>query len=144
MDGQGLFGVLRIAHLDLEAQLAKVEHAAASDRATPLSDLTQMRKAIDSAEETVLFPVLRRAMGPETILAESCTNEHHELADRLETLVRSPESAGFTAAFAALAQDVREHQQDELEAVVPVLIEALGEEGATELAAGFQRALSRS
>ena len=144
MDGRRLVGAVRTAHLDVDAQLAQVERAAPRDRAAFLADLTRMMRALASAEEGVLFPALRQAMSPETILAESCTTEHHDLADRLETLARSPGRAGFSAAFAALAQEVREHQQDELDTVIPVLIEALGEGGATELAVGFERALSRS
>jgi len=142
MDGRRLVGAVRTAHLDVEAQLAYVESVAAPERAAPLADLTRMMRALASAEEAVLFPALRLAMSPETILAESCTTEHQDLADRLETLARSPERAGFTAAFAALAREAREHQQDELDTVVPVLIEALGEERATELAADFDRALT--
>jgi hypothetical protein len=144
MDGRRLVGAVRTAHVDVATQFAQVERAAVADRAAPLADLIGMMRALASAEETVLFSALRTAMSPETILAESCTTEHQDIADRLETLARSPQRAGFTPAFVALRQDVREHQQDELDTVIPLLIEALGEEGATELAAAFDRALASS
>jgi hypothetical protein len=144
MDGRRLVGAIRTAHLDVGTQLAQVERAAVADRPALLADLIRMIRALTSAEEEVLFSALRTAMNPETILAESCTTEHQDIADRLETLARSPHRAGFTTAFAALTQDVREHQQDELDTVLPVLIEALGEAGATELAAAFDRALAES
>jgi hypothetical protein len=141
MDGRRLVGAIRTAHLDIGAQVAQVERAAGPDRAAHLADLMRMMRALASAEEQVLFAALRLAMSPETNLAESCTIEHQDIADRLATLARSPQQAGFTTAFAALAQDVREHQQDEIDTVIPVLIEALGEDGATDLAAAFDRAL---
>ena len=142
MDGRRLVGSLRTAHLDVGNQVAQVERAAEADRARPLADLMRMMRALAHAEEEVLFSALRLAMGPETVLVDSCTTEHQDLADRLETLARSPHQPGFTAAFAALARDVREHQQDELDTVIPVLVEALGEDGATALAASFDRALT--
>ena len=144
MDGRRLVGAVRTGHLDVDAQLVRVERAAAGDRAEPLADLMRIMGALARAEERVLFPALRQAMSPETILAESCTTEHQDLADRLETLARSPQQPGFTAAFAALAQDIREHLQDELDTVVPVLVEALGEDGATDLASAFDQALASS
>ncbi len=142
MDGRRLVVAVRAAHLGVEEQLAQVEHAAASDKGAPLADLTRMMQALASAEEQVLFPALQLAMSPETILAESCLAEHQDLANRLATLARSPEQAGFPAAFAALAQDVREHQQDERDTVIPPLVEALSEEALNDLAAAFDRALA--
>jgi hypothetical protein len=137
-----LVGAVRTAHLDVDAQFALVERVSESERGRCLADLTDMMRALASAEEGVLFPALRRAMSPETILVDSCTTEHQDLADRLQTLARNPEGAGFTAAFSALARDAREHQQDELDTVIPVLVEALTEDGATALAARFERALA--
>ena len=142
MDGRRLVGAVRTAHLDVDAQFAMVEQAKAADRGRCLADLTRMMRALASAEEQVLFPALRRAMSPETILIDSCAAEHQDLADRLQTLARNPEGAGFTAAFAVLARDAREHQQDELDTVIPVLVEALSEEDATDLAAKFELALA--
>lgn len=125
-------------------QFAQVEEAALTERATPLDDLMRMMRALAAAEEDVLFPALRQAVGPEANLADSCMAEHRDLADRLETLARSPHQPGFDTAFAALAQDARDHQRDEIDILVPVLIEARGEEGASELAASFERALGRA
>lgn len=142
MDGRRLVGAVRTAHLDVGAQLAKIERAAVADRAEPLADALRMMRALAAAEEGVLFPALRQAMEPETVLAESCTTEHQDLADRLETLARSPHQPGFDSAFAALVQEIREHQQDEIDTVIPVLVEALGEDGTAELAAAFDRALA--
>ena len=133
---------MRTAHIDVDAQFAMVERAEGADRGRCLTDLVDMMRALAVAEEQVLFPALRRAMSPETILIDSCAAEHQDLADRLQTLARNPEAAGFTAAFAVLARDAREHQQDEFDTVVPVLVEALSEEDATELAAKFERALA--
>jgi hypothetical protein len=137
-----LVGAVRTAHLDVDTQFAQVERTAAADRGRGLADLSRMMRALASAEERVLFPALRRAMDPETVLADSCAAEHQDFADRLQTLARNPEGAGFDAAFAALARDAREHQQDELDTVIPVLVEALSEEDATELAKQFERALA--
>jgi hypothetical protein len=141
MDGRRLVGAVRTAHLDVEMQFAQVEGATPTERATPLADLMRMMRALAAAEEEVLFPALRLAVGPEPNLADSCTAEHQDLADRLATLARSPHQPGFVTAFAALAEEARDHQRDEIDILVPVLIEAQGEEGASELGAAFARAL---
>ena len=141
MDGRRLVGVVRTAHLDVGNQFAKVDLAADTERAEPLTELLRMMQAVAAAEEQVLFPALRQAMRPETVLADSCATEHQDLANRLETLARSPHQPGFANAFSALARDVREHQQDEIDTVIPVLIEALGEDGTAALAAAFDRAV---
>ena len=99
-NGDGAVGVwwerYATAHLDVDVAARGRSRAAPGDRAAPLADLTRMMRALAAAEESVLFPALRQAMSPETILVDSCTTEHQDLADRLETLARSPERAGFT------------------------------------------------
>lgn len=96
-------------------------------------------KALGTAEEQVLFPAVRVAMNGSDVLVASCTTEHRDLSSRLATLALHPASRGFPAALDTLAHDVAHHQRDELESVVPILVEAFGDDGTRDLAIAFNR-----
>ena len=128
--------------MDVEGELAAVANAAPEGRGALLERLIRRCEAMTEAEESVLFPALRLAMGDEPLLAESCVAEHRDIHDRLQALARRPRGAGFDRALAGLAQDMRNHQHDEMDTVLPVLTEALGEEGSAALAEAFAEALA--
>jgi iron-sulfur cluster repair protein YtfE (RIC family) len=135
-----LVGAVDAAHREVATRLAALEGAAAADRDERLAQLAAVICATAEAEEQVLFPAARRALG-DNVLIDACAAEHSEAAHRLEALASHPSGAGFASAVSALATDVRNHMRDETLAVVPLLDEALGEHGAAELAADFDRAL---
>jgi hypothetical protein len=133
-----LEAVVTAAHREVDARLTALEGAAAGQRADHLARLAAVIHATADAEERVLFPALRDAIGDD-VLVETCVADHGEAAHRLETLAGHPDGPGFEIAIAALARDVRNHMRDETEAMVPLLDEALGEAGAARLAADFER-----
>jgi hypothetical protein len=141
MDIGPLVGAVTAAHRQVGTRLSAVEGAAALERADCLTRLSQTVHATADAEEALLFPAFRMAMGGDGVLAETCAAEHRELGDRLDALTSHPESPGFPTALRSLADDLRNHQADEVNVMLPVLAEALGEEHAAELAASFGRAV---
>ncbi|MEY2478783.1 MAG: Hemerythrin cation binding domain [Actinomycetota bacterium] len=136
-----LVGAVTAAHREVDARLTALEGAAAAERAARLAQLVRVIHATADAEEHVLFPALRHALGESNLLVETCAADHSEVAHRLDTLASHPTSPGFEAAISALARDVRNHMRDEDEAMVPLLDEALGEGRSAELAADFSRVL---
>lgn len=142
MQGRRLVGAVRMAHVDLETELAALVGAEPARRPALLERVIRLAEATSSAEEAVLFPALRNAMGDdETAMAETCLTEHRDMSDRLKILAGRPAGAGFDTALIALVGDMRDHQHDEVDTVLPVLTEALGEEGSATLAEVFSRAL---
>jgi iron-sulfur cluster repair protein YtfE (RIC family) len=135
-----LVGVVTDAHREINARLAAVEAAQVHERVEQLARLAQVIHATAEAEEHFLFPALRQAVGDD-VLVETCAADHSEAAHRLETIALHPRGPGFEMAISALAKDVRDHMRDELDAVVPVLAEALGEDRSAELADEFRRAV---
>ena len=142
MDRTPLVGVVAAAHRAVDARLSALEIATFAERAERVARLAEILHTTGEAEESVLFSALRDAVGGD-VLVETCTADHSEASDRLETLARHPEGPGFAAAVATLAQDVRNHMRDETDALIPVLEEALGQDRAAALAADFERALAR-
>lgn len=136
-----LVGAVTAAHREVDARLTALEGAAAAERADRLAQLSKAIHATADAEEHVLFPALRQALGENDLLVETCAADHSEVAHRLETLAAHPSGPGFEVAIAALARDVRNHMRDEDEAMVPLISEALGEGRSAELAADFSRML---
>lgn len=132
-----------MAHVDLETELAALTDAEPARRPVLLDRVMRRAEATTQAEEAVLFPALRTAMGDEeTVLAESCLSEHQDISDRLKALARRPSGPGFEAALAKLAADMRDHQHDEVDTLLPVLTESLGEEGSATLAEVFTQTLA--
>ena len=142
MDGRRLVGEVRMAHADLEADLAAVANAGPESRPVALGRLIRRVRVTSEAEETVLFPALQGALGEEPLLAETCRADHRDVMDRLQTLARRPGGPGFERALGTLADDMRDHQRDEIDTLLPVICEALGEQGSAELAEVFSRAMS--
>lgn len=136
-----LLTAVATAHREAADRLAAVGAAAADDRPSRLALLASVVHRTAHAEETVLFPTFRQAMGDEAALVETLTAEHGEIADRLDALIGHPTAGGFANAVAALARDLRDHQADEVDAMLPVLTETLGEDEAAALAAEFCQAL---
>jgi iron-sulfur cluster repair protein YtfE (RIC family) len=97
--------------------------------------------ATAKAEESVLFPIVRRLMDDDGVLTEACAAEHRETAHRLDTIASSLDASGFATAVHELARDMRHHMADEERAALPLLAEALDPSASVELADRFRNAI---
>lgn len=141
MQSAPLVAAVATAHREVAERLAAVGAAEAEDRPRRLATLVATVHTTAKAEEAVLFPAFRQAMGDDAALVETLEAEHQEVGDRLDAMLRHPTAEGFANAVEALARDLRDHQADEVDAMLPLLAEALGEDEAGALATQFREAL---
>jgi hypothetical protein len=124
------------AHQVIADRLSLIALSPPEERTALLEDLSRQADITARAEEDVLFPAVRKVLG-DGVLVEACAAEHRDVHDRLEALASRPDGAGFIGALDSLTRDVRNHFQDEMESVVPVLDEALDQSESERLARAF-------
>lgn len=116
------------SHERLKVLLDRLEQAPDPDAAAPLVSELRTELAIHFAEEEVhdgvftWLAAMDSSLGP---LLRELEAEHARLLPQMDELARTPAPASFAAAVHAFAEQLREHERREHEA----LARALGEGG---------------
>jgi hemerythrin superfamily protein len=109
-------------HKDVAARLTAVLAKSGNDRAEEFSSLADMLHAHETAEETVIYPALRKLGEEGSRIADHRTSEENAAADVLTKLKGlSCDSDEFTTLFTEFSGKVHDHAASEEAEVLPML-----------------------
>jgi len=124
---QDIVKVLQSQHQQVRELLTTIGSASASDRAQPFNELISMLKAHETAEESVVYPAIRR-VGGESI-ADKRIAEQKEAETVIAGLQKAdPSSSQFAEMFNKFHAAVEEHANAEESQVFPLLSQKFDEQ----------------
>ena len=130
--------VVRQQHLDVTGRLAAVQHKTGDNRAQEFHALVEILTGHETAEETVIYPVLRGIGDNGVKIADARTAEEAAatvILTHLQTL--DTNSSDFVTAFTDFAGKVHEHAAHEEAEVLPLLTSTITEAQRIEMGKAF-------
>jgi hemerythrin-like domain-containing protein len=116
-------------HKEVAQRLAAVLNAAGNARSAEFDSLAALLGVHETAEETVIYPALRKLGDEGTRVADARTHEEDaakEILAKLKSLDTS--SQDFEALFAEFSSKVHEHAASEESEVIPLLTSSVSAE----------------
>ena len=110
-------------HKDVAARLAAVSSAAGDARGDEFGSLAEMLAGHEAAEETVIYPMLRKTGAEGVRIADARTGEETAATETLTKLKgMDPSSKEFEALFTEFSAKVHAHAASEEAEVIPLVI----------------------
>jgi hemerythrin superfamily protein len=130
--------VVRQQHKDVTARLAAVQHKTGEDRNHEFRALVEILTGHETAEEAVIYPVLRDIGDNGVKIADARTSEEAAatvILTHLQTL--DTNSSEFMTAFTDFADKVHQHAAHEEAEVLPLLTSTITEAQRFEMGRAF-------
>jgi hemerythrin superfamily protein len=125
-------------HKDVAERLAAVLHKTGDDRSSEFTSLAEFLAGHEAAEESAIYPELRKLSDDGVKIADERTHEEGAAADLLVHLKSLDTSSGeFESAFAQFASKVHLHATAEENTVVPMLTSSFSSDQRGAMGAAF-------
>jgi hemerythrin superfamily protein len=130
--------VVLAQHKEVAKRLDTVQKATPSERAAEFDSLAALLDVHETAEETVIYPVLRKLGEEGTRVADARTKEEDaakEVLGKLKGLDAASED--FAALFTEFSAKVHEHAASEEAEVIPLLTSSVSAEERQAMGSAF-------
>ena len=130
--------VVLAQHKQVAQRLDAVLNAAPSDRSVEFESLPAFLGAHETAEETVIYPVLRK-LGDEGIRVADARTQEEDSAKEILTKLQALDagSQDFAALFTEFSSKVHEHAASEEAEVIPLLTSSVSAEERQTMGSAF-------
>jgi hemerythrin superfamily protein len=137
-DDNDVTTVVLAQHKEVAKRLDAVQKATPSERSVEFDSLAALLGVHETAEETVIYPVLRKLGDEGTRVADARTHEEDaakEILTKLKGLDAGSED--FTALFTEFSAKVHEHAASEESEVLPLLTSSVAAEERQAMGSAF-------